>query len=60
MIAFVIGTILVWIPVSMSLNFALMRVKPLTLKKWKPRRRTFFEWLYDRDAPPEMFDKPRH
>jgi len=44
----------------MSLNFALMRVKPLTLKKWKPRRRTFFEWLYDRDAPPEMFDKPRH
>jgi hypothetical protein len=30
-----------------------------TLKKRKPRIRTFFEWLYDREKPPEIFGKDK-
>ncbi len=63
--AFIAGTVLIWIPLSLFLNVASTRLRPPTLKKpkprsvTKPRRRTFFEWLYDRDAPPELFGKPR-
>ncbi len=60
---FIIGTLLMWIPLSVFLNVCASRLKPPFLKKWKPRpprtRRTFFEWLYDRDAPPELFGKRR-
>ena len=56
-VAFVIGTALIWIPVSMFLNAWSTRFKPPSLKKWKQRRRTFFEWLYDRDAPKDLFGK---
>jgi|SRR5580658_2669204 hypothetical protein len=52
---FVIGTILLWIPISMFLNLWTTGLRPPTLKKWKPRRRSFFEWLYDRDAPQDIF-----
>ena len=59
--AFLIGTALIWIPVSMFLNAWSVRLKPPSLKKWTPRRgprrRTFFEWLYDRDAPKDLFGK---
>jgi len=58
-LGFAVGTILIWVPVSLLLNAASVRVKGPVLKKWKPRRRTFLEWLYDRDAPPELFNKHR-
>jgi DNA-directed RNA polymerase subunit RPC12/RpoP len=58
-IGFAIGIILIWVPLSLYLNAMSIRYKPATLKKWKERRRTFFEWLYDRDAPHDMFDKRR-
>jgi DNA-directed RNA polymerase subunit RPC12/RpoP len=56
-VAFVIGTALIWIPVSMFLNLWSTRLKPPSLKKWKQRRRTFFEWLYDKDEPRDLFGK---
>jgi hypothetical protein len=55
-----LGTALIWVPLSLFLNAATMNIKPPILRKWKPRRRTFFEWLYDRDKPPELFDKQHH
>jgi len=58
-VALIAVTILISIPVSLLLNAASMRIKSPTLKKWKPRRRTLFEWLYERDAPPDLFDKRR-
>jgi len=51
------GSILLWIPISLFLGAARMRAKGVVLKKWKPRRRTFFEWLYERDSTPDLFDK---
>lgn len=58
-IGYVIGAVLIWIPLSLALNAATVRFKAPTLKKWKQRRRTFFEWLYERDSPPELIDKRR-
>ena len=59
----IIGTLLIWIPLSLFLNVCSTRLKPPFLKKWKARRhrtrRTFFEWLYDRAAPSELFGKRR-
>ena len=56
-LGFLIGAILIWIPVSMFLNVMSSRYRAPKLKRWKPRRRrTFFEWLYERDEPPELFD----
>ena len=57
MIGFVLGSALLWVPISLFLNVAAMRRKAVVLRKWKPRRRTFFEWLYERDSTPELFDK---
>jgi predicted tellurium resistance membrane protein TerC len=54
---FTVGTLVLWVPFSMFVKIYFTRFKPATLEKWKPRRRTFFEWLYDRDKPPEMFDR---
>ena len=51
-----VGTLVLWVPISMFMKIYFTQFKPATLKKWKPRRRTFFEWLYDRDKPPGMFD----
>ena len=45
----ILGTALLWIPLSLFLNTYFARFKPPVLKAWKPRRRSFFEWLYDRD-----------
>jgi hypothetical protein len=56
-IGLVVGSVLLWIPISMFLNVAIMRRKGVILRTWKPRRRTFFEWLYERDSTPELFDK---
>ena len=55
-LGFIVGTVLIWIPVSMFLNVTSSRCRTPELKQWKPRRRTFFEWLYERDEPPELFD----
>lgn len=52
-----IGAALLAIPISLYLNVWSSRFKRATFKKWQPRRRTFFEWLYERDKAPEMFDK---
>jgi DNA-directed RNA polymerase subunit RPC12/RpoP len=62
---YVVGTIVIWVPVSLYLNLESHRIKAPTLttpKQWtpKPRRRTFFEWLYDRDAPQDLFNRRRH
>ena len=57
-IGFIVGTALMWIPISMCINAWSTRLKPSVLKKWKSRRaRTFFEWLYERDAPQDLFKK---
>lgn len=56
-LGFVIGAIFIWVPLSLFLNVASSRYRPPTLRKWKQRRRTFFEWLYDRDSVPELIDK---
>ena len=53
------GTVLIWVPLSIFLNVASIGINPPILKKWKPRRRGFFEWLYERDTAPELFDKRR-
>ena len=63
-IGFAIGTILIWIPLSLFLNVMSVRYKPPVFRKWKERRKkerrkTFFEWLYNRDAPRDLFDKHR-
>ncbi len=62
-IGFAVGIILIWIPLSLFLNIMSVRYKPPTLKKWngrrKIRRKTFFERLYERDAPRDMLDKRR-
>ena len=56
-VAFVIGTALIWIPVSMFLNAWSARLKPPYLKKWKAGRRSLFQWLYDKDEPRDLFGK---
>ena len=61
-LGFIIGTVLIWLPVSLYLNAMSIRFKPPTLKQWKPRRRkprrrTFFEWLYERNTLPDIFDQ---
>jgi len=57
-IGFVVGTILIWIPVSLYLKLMSARYRPPILKRWKERRKTFFEWLHDRDSPKDLFNKP--
>jgi len=53
---FIVGTVMLWVPISMFMNIYSTRFNRATLKKWKPRtRRTFFEWLSERDKPPQMF-----
>ena len=46
----VLGTVALWVPISLFLNIYSARFKPGDLKKWKDRRRkTFFEWLCERN-----------
>jgi len=42
---FVVGTILIWIPVFLYLKLMSARYRPPILKRWKEHRKTFFEWL---------------
>ena len=62
-LGFLIGTVLIWPALSLFLTAYSVRIKPPILKEWKERkprtRRTFFEWLYERDAPRDLFDKRR-
>jgi hypothetical protein len=59
-VGLVIGAALLWVPISLFLNVARMRRKGVVIRKWEPRRRrrTFFEWLYERYQirAPKMFD----
>ena len=55
----ILGTALLWIPISLFLNTYFARFKPPVLKAWKPRRRTFFERMYERDSTPDLFNKRR-
>jgi hypothetical protein len=57
-VGLVIGTALLWVPIYLFLNAARMRRKGVVIRKWEPRRRTFFEWLYERDQirASKMFD----
>jgi hypothetical protein len=57
----VFGTVLIWVPLSLFLNAITFRYKAPILRKWEPRKerhyRSFFQWLYERDRPPETFNK---
>lgn len=54
----IVGTALLCIPISLFLNTYFARFKPPVLKRWKPSRRSFFEWLYERDRirAPKVMD----
>ena len=54
---FMIAVVVIWIPLSLILNVASLQFKPPTLFKQAQRRKTFLEWLYERDEPPTLFDK---
>jgi hypothetical protein len=56
LIVLAVGSALLWIPISLFLGAARMRSKGIVLRKWKPRRKTFFEWLYERGSTPALFD----
>jgi hypothetical protein len=62
-VGLVVGAALLWVPISLFFYAASMRRQGVVIgkwkiRKWKPRRRTFFEWLYERDQirAPKMFD----
>ena len=62
-VGLVVGAALLSVPISLFFYVARMRRKGVVLGKWeprqqKPRRRTFFEWLYERSQirAPTMFD----
>lgn len=55
----VVGSALLWVPISLFLNASEMRRKGVVLRRWKPRRRTLFEWMYERNSTPGLFDKRR-
>ena len=57
-VGLVVGAALLWVPISLYFYVAGMRRNGVVIRKWKPRRRTFFEWLYERDQirAPKMFD----
>ena len=65
---FSVGIVVLWIPISLFLNFYFTKYKLPRLEKWKERtHKTFFEWLYERDqirAPlpsePAHKDSERH
>jgi hypothetical protein len=49
-----LGTIILWVPISLALKLYAARFKAPILVKWEERRhkqrhKTFFEWLYERD-----------
>jgi len=56
-----VGTAVLWVPISLFLNVYSTRFAAPTLKKWRPRRRTFFEWLYERDKikAPKITDEDK-
>ena len=57
-VGLVVGAALLWVPFSLFLYAARTRRKSVVIRKWTPRRRTFFEWLYERNQirAPKMFD----
>jgi len=58
-VGLVAGAALLWVPISLFLHVWTTRRKGVVvIRKWKPRRRTFFEWLYERDQirAPKIFD----
>jgi hypothetical protein len=47
---FVVGMVVLWIPISLALNSYSTKYKLPSLEKWTERtHKTFFEWLYERD-----------
>jgi hypothetical protein len=56
---FAVGVVVLWIPISLALNFYSTKYKLPTLEKWKERtHKTFFEWLYERDQIRALPTKP--
>jgi hypothetical protein len=46
----VVGSLLLWVPISFFWNLSEMSRKGAVLRKWKPLlRRTFSDWLSERD-----------
>jgi hypothetical protein len=58
---FLVGTFIVWIPISLVFNACLVHVIPLVLVPYKPRNRirskTLVELANERNATIELFDK---
>ncbi len=55
-----VGSVLLWVPISLFWNASEMGRKGVVLRKWKPlMQRTFSDWLYERNKPPELFDKEK-
>ncbi len=58
---FLVGTFILWIPISLVLNAYLILVIPLVLVPYKPRNRirskTFVELANERNATIELFEK---
>jgi len=58
-VGLIAGAALLWVPISLFLHVWTTRGKGVVvIRKWKPRRRTFFEWLYERDQirAPKILD----
>ena len=58
-----VGTFILWIPISLVLNASFVRFIPLTLAPYKPRNRirskTLVELANERNATIELFEKKK-
>lgn len=56
---FILGTLILWVPISLLFNAYCVRIMPLGLKPWKvPREsRTVIQRLNERSSPVELFGK---
>ena len=56
---FLVGTFILWIPISLVLNAYLIHAFPLVLVAYKPRNRskTLLELANERNATIELFEK---
>ncbi len=59
MVAFVAGTLLLWIPISLLVGAYFVRLFPLRLKPWQPPTpaRSLIQILNENNAPLELFNK---
>ena len=58
-VTFTLGTLILWVPISLLFNAYCVRIMPLGLKPWKAPResRTLIQRLNERNSPAELFGK---